>query len=364
MKVKIITTQFANNMGALLQCYALSRFLNNLDDVDCEVIDYYPKGIATGWSYFNKPNSLNSFIKQLYKLFRIDHFIASRFHNKKVRKFISEYIPLTKGHYDKRNIYKNPPFADVFICGSDQIWNPELLNDTAYFLDFVNSGKKISYAASATKEWTPDFEKKAEILLRDFSAVSLREDVNFEQVKKLCTCNVQLAIDPVFLLNREEWLEIAPVPKENEPYILCYFIGTSRKAGKIVKDLKEATGYKVIHVNLNLFSYFKADKEIRAVSPLELVGYIAHAQLVCTNSFHGTAFSIILHKNFRVLKKSRGHSRLETLINVFDIKNAIINPEEAFHSNLDESPVSLNYTKGDIYIQNSKNYIINNIGLC
>ena len=134
---------------------------------------------------------------------------------------------------------------------------------------------------------------------------------------KMCIRDSQLSglqvtttIDPVFLLNAEDWLKVAEKPVVNEPYILCYFIGSEKKYNDLVNLIKQETGYKVVHLNVNLQSHVKADYEFRDVHPQKFVGYIANASYVLTNSFHCTAFSIIFKKSLKFILKPQGNSRV------------------------------------------------------
>ncbi|MFR4303427.1 MAG: polysaccharide pyruvyl transferase family protein [Bacteroides thetaiotaomicron] len=355
MRILTLTTQYANNMGALLQCYALSRFINGIKGTKCEVIDYYPVDANKSWSIFHKPTNFRDFAKICVSVVMVHHYPARYRRNKEVRRFIKEYIPLTNQEFDSKSIHNNPPEADVFICGSDQIWNPALFHDDlTYYFDFVKSGRKVAYAASATKAWNTTFAEKIRPLLRDFSAISMREDTNLKQVNQLSGLQVTTTIDPVFLLNAEDWLKVAEKPVVNEPYILCYFIGSEKKYNDLVNLIKQETGYKVVHLNVNLQSHVKADYEFRDVHPQKFVGYIANASYVLTNSFHCTAFSIIFKKSLKFILKPQGNSRVEMLCKYFNLKNVMIDKAET------QLFLPTNYNNiqdGVEYIEQSKHFI-------
>ena len=329
MKILTLTTQYANNMGALLQCYALSNYINKIDDAECEVIDYHPEDAGKSWNLFHKPTSFRDFAKMCVTTLMLNHYLPRYKRNKEVRRFINEYIPLTSCKYNAKSIISNPPQADIYICGSDQIWNPALFHDDlTYYFNFIKGRKKIAYAASATKEWNHDFANKIRPLLQDFSAISMREDVNLDQVSNLSGLSVSTAIDPVFLLSSEEWVKIAEAPIITEPYILCYFIGSDKRYDDIARLIKNKTGYKIVHLNVNLQSHIKADYEMRDVNPRKFVGYIANAKYVLTNSFHCTAFSIIFKKDLKFVRKPQGNSRVDMLCKYFNLENVMIDKND------------------------------------
>ena len=351
MKILTLTTQFANNMGALLQCYALSKCLNQIEDVQCEVVDYWPKDSEKSWRLFHKPVSFRDFVKMCIGAMMLHHYYLRAKRNKKVRAFIDKYIPLTSATYNREEIVNNPPVADCFVCGSDQIWNPKLFDDLTYYFDFVKSGKKIAYAASATKVWNDAFAMKIQKSLQEFSAISMREDINIEQVSRLSGIKAVTVIDPVFLLSANQWLEMADVPALEDPYILCYFIGTKPEYGKYVELMRKQTGCKVVHLNVNMFSHIKADYEIRDVDPLSFVGYISKAKYVFTNSFHCTAFSLIFQKNVKVVRKPEGNSRIDMLSKLFHIDN--LSKPISEMGVLSDGELDTDYTN----IQDAKDYI-------
>ena len=355
MKVLTLTTQYANNMGALLQCYALSRFINGIDGLECQVINYHPKDANKSWTIFRKPSSVRDLAKICLAAIMIHRYPARFKRNREVRRFIKEFIPLTEQRYDHASIKTNPPLADVYVCGSDQIWNPDLFHDDlTYYFDFIYKGKKLAYAASATKVWNKTFAGKIQSLLKDFSAISMREDVNLHQVSLLSGLNVYTAIDPVFLLSAEQWMSIAEEPSKKEPYILCYFVGTDKHYNDIANLIRKKTGYKIVHLNVNLLSCVNADYEIRDVHPQKFIGYIAKASYVLTNSFHCSAFSIIFKRNLKFIRKPQGNARVEMLCKCFNLDNVIIGKTD---KDIVLPTIYDNIQEGIEYIEQSKQFI-------
>ena len=305
-KVLTLTTQFANNQGAILQCYALQHFLNNVEGVECEVIDYYPDGANQSWKTFPRPKTLKRFLLNVYTCFNVKWIIGKKKKCKVMREFIHKYIPTTSARYDRKDILSNPPVADYYICGSDQIWNFIIFNDMTYYLDFVDmipNAKRIAYAASLSDEWNEQQGQSVSPFLSNFSHIAIRESGHVSLVQKyVSNKEIKWVCDPVFLLSTYQWDEIAANPMETEPYILCYFLNVEPMAVEFVNKMKRITGYKVITLVLGSHEKYKSDKLVYAYTPSEFIGYIKNAAFIITNSFHCSAFSSMYRKNFRFIK--------------------------------------------------------------
>ncbi len=322
MKVLTLTTQYANNMGALLQCYALSKYLNSFESIDCEVLQYLPSGYNRSWTVFHKPRTIRDVVKLVYDVLRVDLLIKRYRKQAKMRKFISDYIPLTVRKYKRQEIKDNPPSADAIVVGSDQIWNFKLRIDLTYFLDFARpETKRISYAASIADNWKEEQIKMISPYVSRFDKVSIREKGTLDCVNSAMTKGeARVVCDPVFLLSRDDWDSIKVPAKIEGPYIFCYFLSVSPMAVEAVSKIKELTGLKIVHLNLNSLDKFHSDIEIKDADPREFVGLISQASYVCTNSFHCSAFSIIYHRNLTFVPKSMANERISQLEDLFGLK--------------------------------------------
>ncbi len=219
MKILTLTIQNAKNMGAQLQCYALSKFLNSQADITCEVLCYYPIRWNRSWQYFKKPVDFKTFVVFLYRIVRIDQFLLFKRKNRKMKAFLDTYIPLTNERYFREDILANPPFADAIVCGSDQIWNFKLRKDFTYLLDFVKDErtKRIAYAASMAEPWTTNECVEAQPLLRRFDAIGIREQSDLSLINSLLERpTARVVVDPVFLLTKTEWDKLARNPSISE----------------------------------------------------------------------------------------------------------------------------------------------------
>lgn len=367
MKILTLTTQYANNYGALLQCYALSRVLNSESEIECQVLQYLPEGYNKSWTFWPPVNDFRSLFKNIYSLIRIDLVLVRLRKQKLMRKFISEHIPLTSVIYKRKEILVHPPKADCYICGSDQIWNFQFRMDFTFFLDFTYENekcKRIAYAPSIAVPWSDEQSEMVKPYLEHFDYLSIRENSNLEQVKSLVPYkDVQVVVDPVFLLDQSEWNKIAKPSPIEEPYIFCYFLGVPELAVETVKKLRELTGYKVVHLNLNALDKFNSDYEIRIADPADFIGLISNASLIYTNSFHCSAFSVIYKKNFCFIPKNMGNERVESLLQIFQLNNIFLSEKRLTNLSIDD--LIIDYSKGEAagkaFIEASKNYLFNAI---
>lgn len=280
--------------------------------------------------------------------------------------FREEYLPLSqKQYFTQEALMADPPQADIYVCGSDQIWNRRLTNlaTPTYFLEFAPKGtKRIAFAPSISVPWSESDCDEIKNYLSKFDALSVRESSNLSQVASLVDKPVYHVADPVFLLSSREWDEIAIKPQYKEPYLLCYFLSVSDLAVKTVKRLRELTGLKIVHININALDKFHSDYNARVVGPREFVGLIANATYVCTNSFHCTAFSLIYRKNLTVVPQTN-IERLQSLKEVFKLDNMLSSEERISQMTMDN--IYSDYTIGEAnvaqYIASSKLFLNNAI---
>ena len=278
-KIGILTYHKANNLGAVLQAYALQHKLLQISQVDnVEIIDY-DNGIFVEKI---KNNSIKSVFKNIYYKIK----------NKGFTNFRQKYLNLSDS-YTSDTINKSNDVYDIFITGSDQVWNLSCSgNDYNYFLNFTNKDKvKISYAASiGIYEFKEDERKKLHEILNSFDMISIRENNSLRQFDFIDK-EIRVVPDPVFLLNKNEWEEIIPKRIIKQDYILVYLIQDD------INVMKNAERYAKEN-NLKLISNKKSIEFILNNSPEKFLSWIKYAKCIFTNSFHGTAFSLIFEKDF------------------------------------------------------------------
>ena len=350
MKIGIVTWFHYKNYGTVLQAYSLRKFLEN-KGYDCRLINYIPVSNENLWEKF-----LNGNVKKgIERRIENHHFnslplsiredITER--NKRFEKFIEKNIKLTKLIEKDADLQKLNKDIDCFICGSDQIWNPENLNNI-YFLNFVNDkNKKISYAPSfGVSELPRNKKENIREWINRFDRISIREEKGHDILKSLTQKDVQVVVDPTLLLSKKNWEELLINPNINEDYILCYFLGDREEYWNQLKRIKNLTGYKVIIIPIKFNSYLQ-DGELRtSTSPSEFVGLIKNAKLVLTDSFHGTIFSLKFEKDFYVFKRFKDTNKGSQNSRIYNILK-LVNLEERL---LDDTHIIK--SKEDININN------------
>lgn len=311
MDIKIITCHYAYNYGAVLQAYALCKFLNNQGE-RVEVINYRP------WYYRGSTKTKNKIKLVLRKIIRIPDNNKSE---KVFYGFLKQHVPMTVEYKDYDSLAKAELKADMFIAGSDQIWNFNLPNgrDKAFYLDFAKSGKKASYAASLGMDsLTNDQLDFLSDQLKKFDYVSLREKSAKRIIESAGVEDVCVVADPVYLLHRDEWNCISKRP-DNIPsgnYILVYAFNRQREIFEFGKKLAHKYGYKLLSVNTFWEDILNnTDCYYWNCMPEEFIYLISHAECVVTNSFHGLSFSMIFNRPVILFEKDdKGNSRMNDLI--------------------------------------------------
>ena len=199
---------------------------------------------------------------------------------------------------------------DAVVTGSDQLWSPAGLPTNFYNLMFVpNKIRKISYASSFGVGQIPWYQKKRTAdFLKRLDYISMRENRGSEIVKELTGLDVPVILDPVFNFNKEQWEKLIPIKKEmDEPYIFAYFLGANPEYRKQVRKLAKSTGLKIVALR-HMDQYVEDDESFGDYAPYDVapnrfLNLLRGAEYVCTDSFHGTCFSIINEKRFMIFNR-------------------------------------------------------------
>lgn len=325
-------TWFSGNYGSTMQAFALQKTVMELGYGN-RIINYVP----------NKREKLAFFCKSSARFVTLkakieNKKIESKFLNRdeidlKNRKFeefyensffLTEMIPVQNQMKSLNNKYR------IFLCGSDQIWNPNYFKK-CNFLDFVSeSNKKIAYAPSiGTTQLTENEKRKMKSYLDRFDKISVREESSKRLIESVVDKPVQVVCDPVFLLSREKWIEKMQLKEPEEKYILCYFLGDNPEYQKMTEKLQESLKIKVKIIPTNTFGYALGFETQKTVGPKDWFSLLYGAEFVLTDSFHATAFSIIFNKSFYVLKRfsdtspKSQNSRIYYLLNMTGLEDRI-----------------------------------------
>lgn len=310
MKIAIITFHAAHNYGAVIQAYALQRFLIK-HRFECDILDFRSESQIDFNALYPRRNGIKSIIKNALmlpyhsnRLVRVQRFDA----------FLREELRLTeKTLSTAKELEVFADRYDFFISGSDQVWNVRKKADvsTAYFLDFVKDNrKKVAYAVSLGNSTEADLMPYMP-LIEDYKAISTREKSAAEILERIIGASIRTVLDPTLLVDPTEYDRILK-PEEDEAagdYIFYYSLDGYDKRKNNVEELQILSRRLRKRVLVCTPEWPKRETGFRNVidaGPMEFLSLIKHAFLVCTNSFHGTALSIAFHKNFFVLDEFDG----------------------------------------------------------
>ena len=362
--VTISTFQNAYNYGAILQCMGLQNFLLK-NEYDVSVLNYDNLNISNDYRVFKKVRGNHPVLRFIkYSARGIISHKNLFLRQKAFETYIRKKIHLTK--LMSLNEIFQEKFKDVvFITGSDQVWNTKITHgvDPVYTLSFSDNIKKLSYAASIGRDILPEDDlQKLSSKLKKFDHISVREETAKEVLTPYLNKNIEVVLDPSFLLSKEEWWE--PIEKKErlikEPYIFVYM--SYRECNKIVKYLQKNTGYRIIYIDeKNIFR--KNAQNVSWATPDEFINLIKYSEYVVTTSFHATVFSIIFRKKFWVVLPKLVGSRITDLLNKFELTDRIADSLDMFTKK--KYDANINYEKAykciNKSITASKKWLINAI---
>lgn len=385
--VLIASCYYQQNYGSKLQAYATQAFLDNIGvenyTINFDGMRKYMNGVKIRY-YIKNIAKTDAFAAQL-KRYTFKLRIKNKkdlpnnisLRNKAMNRFSSEKFRLTEAYpFDRLSELCLKLNADAVIVGSDQLWLPSNIYADYYTLSFVPEGvKKISYATSfGVSKLDRSSIKKASAFLREFDSISVREKSGGDIVNNIIGEYPEVVCDPTLLFNLGEWKQLLDTKKITDgEYIFCYFLGENPKHRKWAKALQNITGLKIVSL-IHLEDYIKgdvsyADEELFDVGPSEFVSLIENASYVCTDSFHGTVFSLLFHKKFFSFRRfSEKHSastnsRLDSLLDPLCLSERIISadtdPETVINKSIDYNDVDEKIGK---LRTRSANWLIKSLG--
>jgi hypothetical protein len=316
MKIGLVTLN-SINYGNRLQNYATQTILRELGH-ETETI------LSNGDINYSILYKIKTAIKIFLPLKWRNQAIADSIRMKNFKKFDSKYIKMSRFKIKNNNCTKQAvKYYNSFVCGSDQIWNPIYkCNAAANFLMFAPKEKRLALAPSfGISEMPINRKEEYKEYLQEMEYISIRENTGAIIIKELIGKEVPVLIDPTLMLEKEKWLEIARKPRwlKDEKYILTYFIGDiSDNIKNIISNLSRTYGFEIINLldvkNINWY----------CTDPSEFLYLIHNCFIMCTDSFHGTVFSILFDKESYVFKRQDNlvsmQTRLDNLIDMFSIE--------------------------------------------
>jgi len=379
MKIKTITCHDVYNYGASLQAYALQSFLQRQGHT-VEIIDYLPDyrkkryDFLTLWSknrLLQRVTSYLPFLKPIVATIKnrkkIYHYYKDGFYRRKQAfdHFKSSHLTTTPVCYRSLNqLIENKPEADLYIAGSDQIWNTNNCqngSDGAFYCAFEPQPDKcISYAASFGCDYVnSEYVSTVKDGLKHLRAISVRESSGVILVEGLGfkACEV---LDPVFLLDKSDWESLCSVKRDGDYLLLYDFLHNDPNLKKATLDVSEKRQLKIISIN-DFSEIDYADENVNNAGPIEFLEYVRGAKFVISSSFHATAFSVIFQKDFLTFPLV-GHgnfSRMKDFLDGLDMSERFMT--EATETSL----ASIDYGKVQEILEEkkkeSKKWIVNNL---
>ncbi len=325
--IGILTFHESGNYGAVLQAYALNKTINEHGN-ECEIIDYRCNAISIHHRIENATAPKKN------PAAWIRSRIASSFYRTRAAlfdTFLREECKCSSRKYNVTNIMESNHVYDSFVSGSDQIFNLKLTGgDRTYFLGFVDTDKKkIAYAASCGK-YISEIGKDAQAveMIQSFDGVSCRESQLSELLMTQFGIPSSVVPDPSFLLTSDQWKAVSAPQCIRSPYILVYFVSPKKDYYRFVTQLKKSTGLPVYLINYSAAIRMETGvHNLRKVSPQMFLSLFQHAEYVVTNSFHGTAFSVLFNRTFWTLRdttRSLGNQRIQQMLELMQLQDRFV----------------------------------------
>ncbi len=369
-KASIITIVDNQNFGTYLQAFALCVVIEKLG-FEAELIDYTRP--SQTFLYLLKHRVLNTAIflkwpKRLYELLiqiRIRH---------KDKKFVKCF--LSKISYSSYSQLKsNPPIADFYITGSDQVWNSwyNCGIDRSFYLDFGDCNiPRFSYASSIGMSSIPENERaEMSSLLSRYRSISLREQSSISMLQEIGVpiTKMELVLDPTLLIDRSQWCKYSFKKRlVEEPYVLLYSVEKQQQndvISQIALKISKKRNLKVVAVyTQGCESKFKcADYDFFNVQPQHFLNLMYYAEFCVVSSFHGTAFSVNFNKDFITVAPEKFNGRVMNLLNLCGLQSRLVT---SFNSSIIDAP-TIDYTKINSILEqhrlSSINFLLKSISI-
>ncbi|MBQ7122254.1 MAG: Coenzyme F420 hydrogenase/dehydrogenase, beta subunit C-terminal domain [Clostridia bacterium] len=337
--IATLTTHAALNYGAVLQAYALHKYIGDLG-CKCEVLNYVPEHVERSYELLSVPKNPKG---AALSAFQLINYSKRKLRKERFAAFRKEYLCLSgekiKTH---KKLVEETDRYDLVVCGSDQIWSPVLHGfDEAYFLSFPNvKTRRISYAASFGQDIIDD-KHMAEIKRRlaGFSDFACREKSAEKIISELTGKEPYPVLDPVFLIEPSEWLKIAKPVNKKSPFNLAYFLSNPGNSPHVFKKHSEKSGRRVLSIGFSPRDFKYGTDCDYSLGPCEFIDAIASADFVLTNSFHCTAFAILFGKNFytRISEsKNSRNDRMITLLKELGLEDRVYTDSRAEELDFDK----------------------------
>lgn len=326
-KIATITFHSSYNYGSNLQAYALQEYVKKI----CEDSEYNIINLRTDKQkeLYKTCFERSGLVNKIKSIVTFNEKKAKMRRKEKFEFFINNFLQITKEYETLEQLKQDNLNYDYYISGSDQLWNLNAKDfDWANFLEFAESGKKISYSASfgPTKQnWNDTEKERIKKDLLEYACLSVREQGSFNNVKELTNLEPEINIDPTLLLTKEEWINlIEKEPLIKKDYIFLYNLKWDKEIIQIAKRVSKILKMPVVVTQRTLRAevFYGFEKKFDT-GPLEFLNLLYNSKLVLSSSFHGTVFSILFNKPFYAINGAEDF-RINTLLKKMNLENRTI----------------------------------------
>lgn len=326
-KIDVITIHRNCNYGSVLQTYATQIIFQDLG-FRCEVIDYIrnqdtKRGALNRLKNKSRRLASNPVLLAAAKAAILPSYIKKE---KVFNAFLKRYVRFSeKSYHSEEELISNPPVADAYCTGSDQIWNSYWNEgiEKAYYLDFVVDNQfRFSYSSSIGKDEIEDSEAtEIKPLLERYQFLSVREGKSVETLQKIGFADVRQVLDPTLYKDSEFWNGLTTDESVRKPYVLTYNLHHDKKLDRYAQELASTKGLTVINISYNWHDVIRKGKLAWCPAVETYLGLIRSAQYVVADSFHATAFSIQFHKKFVTFYPEQASIRMRDLLSVVGLSS-------------------------------------------
>lgn len=299
MKTATLTFHAPNNNGSFFQAFALQKVLKEKFKVDNEIIDFYTKRQEQQYSVIREMHSVGDMFRNLISIL---HYRDLKDRHRRFDVMRKEFLNMSKRCTKEQEVYQMIDKYETIICGSDQIWNTEARDfSEAYFLPHKEC-RKITYAVSCGSHINSINKEYVQTFAKEFAHISVREKTTQSLLLDSGLEEIEIVLDPTFLLKKQDYdclYEKESIIKK--PYIFLYTINYNDEILKTVSKL-------ALELSMPVYTPFTGYSAIKCrqygikvlydVAPDKFLNLVENAEYVCSNSFHGIAFSIIFEKKF------------------------------------------------------------------
>ncbi len=320
--VGLLTWHYQSNVGSCLQSYALFHTIEQAG-YSVRFINYRPLSCI---------GLLKNHVKEICaRASSYFPFLLPRYFQVPAYCFQRKFLKQTVLYTTERQLCSLKGQFKMYLCGSDQIWAPNVL-DKAYLLSFADDDTpKYSYGSSIGLPNIPEGKKSVyQHYLQRFHHITVREEQGAALLRKLLNRPIESVLDPTFLVDRMHWRELALLPQLNTPFLFCYLLGNNPEHYQWINEISQKRHLAVICVTPHKVIHKKGWTYFSNMGPQEFLGYILKSKLVVTDSFHGMALSINLQKDFYILERFtqedpiNQNSRIYNLLDLLQLRDRLL----------------------------------------